>query len=461
MEQSIKQCQDELAYLRQVGGLATWYWDLQTDRATWSQELYDIYGLDLDSFNVTPESYLERVHPEDIEKCRTEMQKAREGSSPFVMEYRLVLPDGSLKLLHACGKLIFNDSGLPAMLMGVVRDVTEQRRSEASPKSSDQWFRDIGENIREILWVKDPHSQRILYVNRAYESILGTADRSFAEIQKSALTRVHPDDMEKMKTVIDAHYRSEPLDVEFRILKPEQGTRWLHLKTFPVNDSAGELNYVVGVADDITEKKWFESALKESEERIRLALDASDQGMWFWDLRKYELTWTDKCKALFGLPPQTKMTFEEFLSTFHPEDRHRAEQAVRHTLATGSEYRIEGRTIWPDGTVHWVLTKGRGLFDAMGRATAMMGIAVDITARKQEEAEKEKLIADLQAALAHIKILSGILPICSHCKKIRNDEGYWQQLEEYLRFHTEAEFSHGICPECARQHYPDVFKTEL
>jgi hypothetical protein len=75
-------------------------------------------------------------------------------------------------------------------------------------------------------------------------------------------------------------------------------------------------------------------------------------------------------------------------------------------------------------------------------------------------AEQEKMIIELQAAAEKIKILRGFLPICSHCKKIRNDEGYWQQLERYISEHSEAQFSHGICPACLKERYSDVLHKE-
>ena len=81
----------------------------------------------------------------------------------------------------------------------------------------------------------------------------------------------------------------------------------------------------------------------------------------------------------------------------------------------------------------------------------------DRLARKQAEAAREQLIVELQAALANIKTLRGLLPICASCKKIRDDQGYWTQVEVYVHDHSEAEFSHGICPECARRLYPELF----
>jgi len=74
--------------------------------------------------------------------------------------------------------------------------------------------------------------------------------------------------------------------------------------------------------------------------------------------------------------------------------------------------------------------------------------------------EKEKMIVELHEANEKIKILKGFLPICSHCKKIRNDEGYWQQLEKYISEHSEAQFSHGICPICAKEHYSELLSEQ-
>ena len=79
---------------------------------------------------------------------------------------------------------------------------------------------------------------------------------------------------------------------------------------------------------------------------------------------------------------------------------------------------------------------------------------------QQTEKEREKLISELQEALAKVKTLSGLPPICASCKKIRDDKGYWNQIESYIGKHSDAQFSHGICPDCARRLYPEFFKGE-
>lgn len=87
-------------------------------------------------------------------------------------------------------------------------------------------------------------------------------------------------------------------------------------------------------------------------------------------------------------------------------------------------------------------------------------LAQDIEKRKKTEMEKERLIQQLQKALKDVNTLSGMIPICANCKKVRDDKGYWDQIESYIHKHSGADFSHGICPECAKKLYPDVDLSE-
>jgi len=95
-----------------------------------------------------------------------------------------------------------------------------------------------------------------------------------------------------------------------------------------------------------------------------------------------------------------------------------------------------------------------------GKPLVMSGTHQDISVRKQAEKEREALIANLEKAISDVKKLSGMLPICASCKKIRDDKGYWKQIESYIKEHSEAEFSHGLCPECAKKWYPELFPGE-
>ena len=95
------------------------------------------------------------------------------------------------------------------------------------------------------------------------------------------------------------------------------------------------------------------------------------------------------------------------------------------------------------------------LYDSKGKVVDAIESVRDITAIKRAEIEREQLITELQEALGNVKTLSRLLPICSSCRKVRDDEGYWNQIESYIKKNTEIDFSHGLCPECAEKLYGD------
>ncbi len=135
------------------------------------------------------------------------------------------------------------------------------------------------------------------------------------------------------------------------------------------------------------ERRRDEKALLDSEERLRLAIEGANLGTWDWNLRTGELIWSDRCKEMFGHPPETCMTYDLFLASLHPEDRGRADAAVRESLAADATYNIEFRSVWPDGTVRWISSIGRGFReDGGGKPAFMRGVALDITERKRAEA---------------------------------------------------------------------------
>lgn len=101
------------------------------------------------------------------------------------------------------------------------------------------------------------------------------------------------------------------------------------------------------------------------------------------------------------------------------------------------------------------------VLDDKGQVMGIEGIVQDITEIKRAEADRERAIQKLEKALAEIKTLRGILPLCSFCKKIRDDQGYWEQVDVYLNKHSEADISHSICPECYKKNYPDLYKKDF
>ena len=134
-------------------------------------------------------------------------------------------------------------------------------------------------------------------------------------------------------------------------------------------------------------------------------------------------------------------------------DKQRIKQAIEKVFHEGSAT-IEAELSTKDGKQIPYLFTGYNFIQ--NNVQYLVGIDLDISDRNKTEKEKEILILKLQETLSQVKQPSGFLPICASCKKIRDDEGYWNQIEAYIRDHSEVQFSHSICPDCAKILYPDL-----
>ena len=186
--------------------------------------------------------------------------------------------------------------------------------------------------------------------------------------------------------------------LEFEIIGLKGGRRWLETHASPLRDDSGAITATLGITRDITGRKQAEEQLRASEDQLRQAVTAADAGTWHWNIRTGELQWSERCLAIFGIPPGTPMSYDRFLAALHPDDRERAADVVRRALEEHSAYAIDFRSLWPDGSVHWVISRGRGSYDGAGQLLHMQGIALDITERKRSERALQESERRLQEA---------------------------------------------------------------
>ena len=142
-----------------------------------------------------------------------------------------------------------------------------------------------------------------------------------------------------------------------------------------------------------------------------------------------------------------------FIEFVHPDDRERTLRQNRAVRTGGQALGFENRYRCKDGTYRWLLWNAAP--DAPG--LVIYSVARDITERKQAEEERERLVRELQAALAEVQALQEILPICSYCRKVRDDANYWHTVEAYISTHTKTMFSHSVCPGCYESHVEPQF----
>jgi PAS domain S-box-containing protein len=202
-------------------------------------------------------------------------------------------------------------------------------------------------------------------------------------------------------------------------------------------------------------KRDMERHLRESEARYRAIVE--DQTEFICRFQpEGTLTFVNEAYCRFQDKQPEELIGRAFTSHISEEDREKVKQHVASLNLQNPVGTMEYRAVLQNGDTRWLQWTKRAIFGNGDRLIEFQAVGRDITERKQAEEEREKLIAQLQEALNKVKTLSGLLPICAACKKIRDDKGYWNELETYIRAHSEAKFTHGICPDCAKKLYPGL-----
>jgi PAS domain S-box-containing protein len=206
-------------------------------------------------------------------------------------------------------------------------------------------------------------------------------------------------------------------------------------------------------------KHEIDRKLQESELRYRMVSELTSDFAYCVRVEldgSFVIEWiTDAHARITGYTRDEAMAIGGWQRLVHAGDLPLALEHLEMVLAGQMDIR-EFRIIRKDGGVRWLRNHARPVWDAhQGRVVRIYAAAQDTTGRRQAQEERERLILELQDALSKVKTLKGLLPICASCKKIRDDQGYWTSVEVYILQHSTAEFTHGICPECARKLYPD------
>jgi PAS domain S-box-containing protein len=168
--------------------------------------------------------------------------------------------------------------------LAAVRDITERKQAQERLQQSERRFRQLAENINEVFWIMDPNKNELLYVSPAFEEIWGQPCESLYKRPDSYLQTIHPEDQESIRAARDRRRQGAHTDDEYRIVRPDGSIRWIHDRAFPIREEGGSVSRIVGIAENITERKRAQDALRESEERYRLLFERNPQPMWVFDL---------------------------------------------------------------------------------------------------------------------------------------------------------------------------------
>ena len=299
-----------------------------------------------------------------------------------------------------------------------------------------------------------------------------SADGTLQRMNRAGLDMIQADSLDQVKgqcvypLVAEEHreafqalvqdvFQGKSRTLEFRVIGLKGRPSILYTNAVPLRSERGEIISALSVTTDITDRKLAEELLLQSEARYRRITEGLTDYQYTVRIengRAVETRHSPACAAVTGY------TVEEFAADPYlwirmvaPEDRELIQKRVEQILEGNDIPPIEHRILRKDGELRWVCDNIILNRDNSGTLLSYDGVVKDITEHKLAEEEREKLINELKDALAKIKTLSAMLPICSYCKKIRDDKGYWDQVDSYISKHTDTVFSHGMCPECAEK----------
>ena len=384
-EEALRASEERLSRAQKMAHVGNWENNLVTDHLYWSEEVYRIYGVDPAQFTPTFEAVGKAMHPDDLEPFIKTVNAAINERKPFEMDYRLVRPDGAIRTVHTIGEVTYDPAGKPLSHLGTVQDITEQKRAEESLLL----FRNLLNHTEDAIFVNDPVTGRFLMVNNRACSNLGYGSDTLLLMSTLDIEALFPD-----QASWDAHVnevRSKGSMILEGVHKRNDGTAY-PVEVNVTYMTAGEKDYMVAVARDITDRKMSEQALRLSEERLSRAQKMAHVGNWSWNIVTNELYWSEEVYYIYGLDPaQFTPTFEAVGKAMHPDDLEPFINAVNAAIYERKPFEMDYRLIRPDGTIRTVHTIGEVTYDPAGKPLVKSGTIQDITERRQaEEALRER-----------------------------------------------------------------------
>ena len=296
-------------------------------------------------------------------------------------------------------KATFVDTdGKVAGLVGIIIDISDRKALERTLSESNQKLRSIIEGSPLAIIARDLQGVISLW-NPAAEKIFGWKAEEVVGTSHSIVPDDIRADVLAMRRQVE---QGMMLSLEeTRRVRKDGVVMDVSLSVAPIHDGKQSIVGTMVLIADVSRRKQAEDALRESEAQLRLAMEAADMASWYWNVDTGQISFSDGFGPLFGLPRGSFFKeYAKFLASIHPDDRSATDASVQRAIKLDTNFDMECRVVWPDGSVHWLAVKGQVMRAPSGRAERIVGVTTDITTRRQAE---QRI-----AYLAHHDALTGL-----------------------------------------------------
>ncbi|MGD0367809.1 MAG: PAS domain S-box protein [Acidobacteriaceae bacterium] len=263
-EQALQESEERFRIMADSCPIGIWVTDADGANRFVNRAYLDYTGKTLEQ--VEAGQWKTLIHPEDAPEFVEAFERSLQEHLPFGNEARLRRADGQWRWAETYATPRRSPAGEFLGLVGICRDITARRQAEQALKASEEKFRQLAENIHEVFWMMNAEGAEILYVGPAYEQIWGRTCASLYANPMDWMEAISPEDREHAHTIFLRQLQGETIDSEYRILTPDGQEKWIRDRAFPVRDPNGELIRVAGIAEEITERKRYETELIRARE---------------------------------------------------------------------------------------------------------------------------------------------------------------------------------------------------
>ncbi|MBZ5528947.1 MAG: PAS domain-containing protein [Acidobacteriia bacterium] len=409
-QQSLRVSQEHLRLAMDLAEMGAWELDAVTGTGHHDEQMARLFRHPgIEEFVPTLDDILNMVHLDDLPRVRSAIGEAMSFGKPFSLDFRAQFRDGSIEWRAIHGRAIRDESGKILRLAGVAQNIDARVHAEAALRQSEELYRSLIERLPGIVYICElGPTGKWSYVSPRIQDYLGFSPEEWVADPRNWYNCIHADDREAALASEEiCRQTGAPILSEYRMMTRDGRCLWFRDEAVILDSSPSQAPVIYGILYDITSHKLAEEALRESRERLDLALDASDLGMWSWDASTGKISWDDRQCALYGLrPDQAPATVEQLLALVHPEDRESFRGAVSHSLQADIPITVEFRVLWPDRSLHWLFARGRSFLDRAGRVVRNVGVSYDITERRSLEdqlrrSQKMEAVGQLAGGVAH------------------------------------------------------------
>jgi formate hydrogenlyase transcriptional activator len=385
LTQELRRREAYLTEAQRLSHTGSWAWNVRTGALSWSEEIYRIYGYDPQEVGPTWEQLLQRVHPKDrpqIEQ-RAKMEATRNEWIDSYGDFRIVLPDGTIKYLHSVAHPAKDSSGEITEIIGTVVDVTEHTQLTQELQRRQAYLTEAQRLSHTGSFGWRVSSGEIFWSDETFR--IFQCDASAKPTVEFVVSRVHPEDRELVQQQIDRASRGgQGFDFEHRLQMPDGSIKHVRVTAHPSRDSEGNLEFL-GAVTDVSEQREAEAVIQEREGELQQILDLTPQHIRVLGPDGSPLYFNRAALEYFGAKFNQWRAKETQLHLVHPDDHEKLLSERKNRFLEGVPHEFEARLLRHDGQFRYHLFRLNPLKDERGHITRWYGTATDIEDRKQTE----------------------------------------------------------------------------